>query len=110
MVRLMAIYIPSLSSLVVVVLTHPTPLVTYGREPYGVVQHLAPAQYDDRHPSVAVTLQVNLVGKYLKIHPKLIAPTLDKVSWSCLHQLILYIVLGLHLFYFLVLLHHHSLF
>ena len=110
MVRLTAVCIPSLSSLEVAVLIHPTPLATYGREPYGVVQRLAQVQYDDRHSSVAATLQVNLAGIYLKNRPKLIAPTLGKVSWSSLHQLILYIALGLHWLNFLYLLSHHSLF
>ena len=96
MVRLKVVCIPSLSSLEVAILIHPTPLVTYGREPYGVVQRLAPVQYDDQHPSVAATLQVNLTAIYLKNHPKLIAPALGKVSWSSLHRLMLYIVLGLH--------------
>ena len=97
MVRLTAVYIPSMSSFVVAVLTHPIPLATYGREPYGVVQHPAPVQYDDPHPSMAATLQVNLSEIYLKTRSKSIAPALGKVSWSSLHQLILYIVLGLNL-------------
>ena len=110
MVRLTVGCILSLSSLEVAVLIHPTPLATYGREPYGVVQRLAPIQYDDRHPFVAATRQVNLMGIYLKKCPKLVAPPLGRVSWSSLHQLILYIVLGLHLLTFLYLLNHHSLF
>ena len=74
-----------------------------------MVLHLAPAQYDDQHPSAAATLQVNLVEKHLKNYSKLVVPALGKVSWSCLHQLILYIALGLHLFSALSLLNHHLL-